>query len=225
MKTSTEVASAVAFCVVLVAILSVTAAAIAPSRVNIRLIEVWQDTDSARIVFEWYPGTPRPGAKPLNHFDTRLLDALTGEVHDSGQQASPGVYMDSLGMGYPPAGDTVMLRVGVLAVDVDGNEARADDGSSGWTLSAAFQFYRGIVYPTPVDSVIVYPDTSDLAVAWHVRPNFAVIDDNTPAMFCCIEERRDGTNGYVKNPDSDWPIGYHQYCQGVLERWRVEVGA
>ena len=225
MTTRTEVFSAVAFYLALTVVLSVTVAAITPSKVTIRLIQVWQDTDSARIIFQWYPGTPRPGAKPLDHFDTRLIDALTGEIRDSGQHAVGGVDLDSLAIQYPPVGDTLMLRVDILAVDVDGNEARADDGSSGWTRSAAFPFYRGIVYPTPVDSVIVYPDTSDLALAWHVRPNFAYVDDDQPVRFCVIEERIDGSSYYVKRPADEWPLALIQYCSEVLDRWRVEVGA
>ena len=56
----------------------------------------------------------------------------------------------------------------------------------------------------------------------HTDVQFAYIDDDQPMMFCCIEERADRTSYYVKNP-GDWTIAQHQYCSGVLDRWRAEV--
>ena len=194
---------------------------------SILFVEVWQEADSAWVVFEWWPGAPRPGSLPTAYYRTKAINALTDSTLDEGETPVE-ITLDSLAIHYPPVGDTILVRVGILPVDIEGREARDDNGELGWVMSAAFPFSRGIVYPSPVDSVIVLDTIPDI-IALHVRPQFSFVKSGQAVNYCAILVYEDGASKYaaygIAPPDPLVHLTDLQmsYCQGVLERWREEV--
>lgn len=186
--------------------------------VHVRAVELWQSADSAYFAIVWNNQTLKRGQLPIGAYQTRITN-VAGDTLAVSSVSAPAT-SDTLALPWPVLGDTLLIRGAVLAVDMEGNEAVYPDGSVGWALSSAFQFYFGVVPPSPVDSVFILPiDTIPEIIGWHVRP-LIVVEVRDLAQYCLMVEFADGTKAY-----SNWHFTDEQeaYCLTVYNRWLTEV--
>ena len=187
--------------------------------VHVRAVELWQSADSAYFAIIWSNQALWHDQLPVGVYETRMIDALTGDTLAFSSITAPAA-SDTLALAWPPLGDRRLIRGAVLAVDVEGNEAMYPDSTVGWALSAAFEFYLGVVPPSPVDSVFILPiDTIPEIIGWHIRPSFIDVTRGDSVQYCLMLEFPD-TTGF-----SVWHFTDEQtfYCQTVYDRWLTEV--
>lgn len=213
-----------------------------PSKIR---IEVWQDADSARYVVSWLPSRVGPRQKPIDFYQTRIVEWSAAQPRDTlaaGQ--TPGT-IDTLAVGYPPLDSTLSLRALVRAVDTDGDV-------SPWMMSLIFDLTTRKLPPSPPDSVQAVEDTLGTIAELHLRPSVVelvatdsayadstdflkLVEENRAVLFCAFAVRHDGSTG-ITHPGSTGQaardagdIEMADYissrCWELYRRWQLEVEA